>query len=388
MQSSTVENVAAPRPRKSIAGRLVLVAILLAFVVVLGLRIKSAMSKQSQLAEERTQTAAQAAQAASEKARGPVQTVHGAARRFRPEVPVEGTLMPAREADLGFKLPGRLQSIRVKVGDVVQKGEVLATLDSTEAMAQLQAAQAQVKAAEAQLGLADDGARRTTALVDTGAQAQAAGVQATSQRALAAAQLDAARAQLALAQAAAGNHTLVAPFAGHVTKVPSGPGAIVNPGVPLFHLQDLSTLRLVGTVSGADGTLARVGAPVKVQADGRAVEAKLTAVLASVDPVTRRLPVEAAVPNDRDQPLLAGTFVRAVIETQREIEVLALPGSTLRPGSQDEVMAVEAGHLVARPVAFTRTEKGELLVRAGLAASDAVLLAPTAEARTGDAVTP
>src|SRR5437588_153010 len=82
--------------------------------------------------------------------------------------------------------------------------------------AQVKAAQAQLRAAEAQLALADDGEKRTSALVTSGAQAPALGIQVSKQRELAAAQADAARAQVALAQAALSNHTLAAPFSGYV----------------------------------------------------------------------------------------------------------------------------------------------------------------------------
>ena len=123
----------------------------------------------------------------------------------------------------------------MRLGERVRTGQTLAMLDATEAEAQVEAAEAQVRAAEAQLALADDAAKRTTTLVGSGAASQQTGVQTGQQRSLAAAQLDSARAQLALAQATLKNQTLAAPFSGSVTKVPSGAGAIVNPGTILFH---------------------------------------------------------------------------------------------------------------------------------------------------------
>jgi RND family efflux transporter MFP subunit len=372
--------------RRSPLGRLVILAALAGLAVWSGLRIRAAMHTQAAVAVEREQAARKAGEG---PAPANVRTVEGEVRDWMPAVPIEGTLAPAHEADLGFKVPGRLASIRVRMGEYVRQGQTLATLEQTEVAAQVKAAEAQVKAAEAQLALTDDSERRTSALVSTGAQPLVAGVQVQKQRELASAQADAARAQLALAQASLANHALVAPFSGHVTRVPGGTGMIVSPGVPLFHLQDLSTLKLVGTASEADAPLVRVGAPARVEVDGREVKGRVVAVLASVDPVTRRLPVEAQIPNDVNHPILAGSFVRASIEGQQAIRVRALPSTALKPGAQGEVMVVEKGHMITRKIGYAPSPDGhEILVRSGLQAGDHIVDGPSPEARDGDPVAP
>ena len=384
----------APAKGFSFAG-LIAGALVLALVGWIGVSVKAATHKQAQLAAERQRTAAAAALKGTTSA--PVATVRGVPDSWLPSVPIDGTLAAVQESDLGFKAPGRLAAIRVHIGQHVDKGDVLATLDATEAQASLQAADAQVKVAEAQLALASDSERRTSSLVGSGAAAQASGVQVTQQRSLAAAQVEAAKAQRALAAASLANCTLVAPFSGTVTKVPAGPGGNVSPAVPLFHLQDTSRLKLVATVGEGDAPLVRAAAGVTVRAGGRTIHGKIVAVLGSVDAMTRRVPVEAQIENPLDrgdkasaagraEPLLAGIFVRGSAESGERVEVLRLPATALRPGSQDEVMVVMAGKLVARQVVFSMAADGSLLVRSGLQASDTVLAAPSAEAKAGDAV--
>jgi RND family efflux transporter MFP subunit len=380
------DRVGQPRQRSNRIGRLFLLALLAGLAVWIGLRVRTAMHTQKELAQERTEQARSAGEAGPQK----LKVVRPEPRRWLPTLAVEGTLQPVRESDLGFKVGGRLASIKVKMGDLVHQGKTLAVLDSAEAEAQKRAAEAMVKSAEAQLALTDDSNRRTSALVASGAQAEAMGIQTAKQRDLAATQAEGARAQLELAQAALASHVLAAPFSGYLTKVPTGPGAIVGPGAPLFHLQDVSTLKLTGTVSEADAPLAHVGAQVTVQLDGgRTVSGTVTAVLASVDPATRRLPVEAQVPNPRgpgQAAIIAGTFVRARIAGDAPIEVLALPQATLRPGSQGEVMVARGGKLEARAIAYVASADGMLLVRSGLRPDDQVVLAPSPEAKEGDPV--
>jgi RND family efflux transporter MFP subunit len=369
-----------------------LIVLLLALVGLGGwfaVRLQAALKTQKALAEERDEVAkAAAAQPtpATAQATKSSATVLPKAETWQPVVQFEGTLQPVREADLGFKVPGKLAQIRVHLGDHVSSGQTLATLDATEAQAQVDAAQAQVRASEAQLALADDSAKRTSTLVGSGAASQQTGVQTGQQRSLAAAQLDSARAQLAIAQAALKNQALVAPFSGSVTRVPSGAGAIVNPGTVLFHVQDTSTVKLSGAVGEADAPLVKAGAPLEVKLDGRTVQGRVVAVLSSVDAATRRVPLEAEIKNDAGQPLLGGSFVRAAVTGLKPVSVLRLPASALRPGSQNEVLVVEGTRAHLRHVVFARAADGALLVRGGLEPNERVLETPTAEAAEGDAV--
>jgi len=384
--------VTLPPRRRSNAALILLALALVGLGGWFAVRLRSALKTQKELAAERdavaksaaAQPAAGTAAATASGSAAAMKTILPRAETWQPEVQFEGTLQPVREADLGFKVAGRLAQIRVRLGDRVSAGQTLATLDATEAQAQVEAARAQVRAAEAQLALADDSARRTSTLVGSGAASQQTGVQTGQQRSLAAAQLDSARAQLAIAEAALKNQLLAAPFAGSVTKVPSGAGAIVNPGTVLFHVQDTSTVKLSGAIGEADAPLVRPGASLEVRLDGRTVQGRVVAVLTSVDPATRRVPLEAEIKNDAGQPLLGGSFVRAAVSGLKPVQVLRVPGSALRPGSQNELFVVENGRQRVRHVLYARAADGALLVRSGLEPNERVVAAPTAEAADGD----
>lgn len=373
-------------PKTSVMSKVVVVLVLVGMSVPVGLKIQSAKAKQAALEEDRNKTA----QEAAAKSSGPlaVKTVKGEAATWTPSVPFDGTLQPIQEAMLAFKATGPLSQLKVKVGDFVKKGDLLAALDATEAYAQSKAASAQIKAAQAQLALAKDNAERTEAMVKGGSAPAVQETQAKGQLDLVAAQLDGAQAQLALAGANVKNHTLSAPFAGFVTMAPNALGGLVAAGVPVFQLKDVGRLRLVGTVSELDAPLVKVGAQVtlKIETTGKTVAAKVTSVLPSVDSATRRIPVEAELENDAAEPILAGTFVRAQVAGGQPMAVVKLPGTALRPGSQDEVLVVEGGKLRVAKVVFTRAGDGSLLVRSGLTAKHTVLESPSPEAKEGDKV--
>ncbi len=377
------ESAPTARPVKApLVGVVVALVLVGGLVAWTGTRVASATKAQAAVAERRAADAERNAALAKQPER--VSVVSGRPDKWRARVQLDGTLAAEQSASIGFKVGGKIAALKVKVGDVVKAGTLLATLDATEAGAQTAAAAAQVRAAEAQLALAQDSERRTQALVQSGSFAEASGVQSTQQRALALAQLDAAKAQASLARVSLGNHTLTAPFAGTVTKVPDGIGEVVGSGSPLFELVNTKVLKLSTTVSEHDANLLAPGAPVELVVDSGRVVGRVSAVLGTVDSKTRRVPVEAAF--DNPGHLRAGAFVQAHVDGKAEIDVLRLPHDVLRPGSQDEVLLVREGKLEPRRIVFAVDKDGSLLVRRGLSPSDQLVAKPKPEAKAGDVV--
>jgi multidrug efflux pump subunit AcrA (membrane-fusion protein) len=74
-----------------------------------------------------------------------------------------GTVEPARRADLAFAASGTVTSVKVAVGDRVEKGDVLATLEDDSLQADLEAATADLESAQDDLDAAVDDPATTTA---------------------------------------------------------------------------------------------------------------------------------------------------------------------------------------------------------------------------------
>ncbi|HEY2518229.1 MAG TPA: efflux RND transporter periplasmic adaptor subunit [Polyangiaceae bacterium] len=344
----------------------------------IGVRVHEAKGKQAAIAAERATAQATATQKA------PARSVHPVALRWRPHVDLTGTLRPWREADIGFELSGRLVRLGVAEGDKVKVGTTLAVLDATRAAAEVSAAQAQARAAEASVAIAEDTERRTEALVKSGSIPEAQIAQSRSQLELAKAQLSAAQANAQVAQTGQGLHTLAAPFAALVTKAPTAAGSVVQPGSPLFRLEDLSRLRLSGALGEGEASLVRVGASVTVNYRDRQVTGKLITLVPSLDPATRRAPVEIEVPNDPKDPLLANGFVHATIQGDHEVAAFRVPPTARRPGSQDEVVKFVDGKAQVVHVPHVADGDGSWIVLEGVSASDVIVLNPPDDVRNGD----
>lgn len=74
-------------------------------------------------------------------------------------VSATGTVKAAEEVRLNFKSPGRLTELRVKVGDQVKAGQLLAILDSRDTQSALLSAEAGLKSAQATLDKIRAGAK-------------------------------------------------------------------------------------------------------------------------------------------------------------------------------------------------------------------------------------
>ena len=70
-----------------------------------------------------------------------------------------GTVAPARWADLGFEMGGRVVQVMVEEGDTVSEGQLLAQLDTTDLEEAVSQAEAALASAQAALARAQGGAR-------------------------------------------------------------------------------------------------------------------------------------------------------------------------------------------------------------------------------------
>ena len=164
----------------------------------------------------------------------------------RGSIDVEGGMLP-----LSIAVPGVVAEVRAHVGDTVRKGQVLATLDASDAHAALDIAQGKLQQAQAQAHMialrlkaaqqrAKTLAEAAAAGADAGQNAADAGNQASelaARQAAAAASVAVARGELEQARHVLQLHTLRAPVAALVTQVQVQPGESVSAqSGPLFTL--------------------------------------------------------------------------------------------------------------------------------------------------------
>lgn len=141
-----------------------------------------------------------------------------------------GSVEPQFSTDLAFRVLGRLIQRNVDIGDMVEKGQVVAMIDPAQLDLNLQSAQADMASAEAQYVNAQATEDRQARLLATRSISQAIYDNAKQTRDTAAAGLDKAKAALRKAEDERGFAKLQPDFAGVVSAVNAEVGQVVSAG--------------------------------------------------------------------------------------------------------------------------------------------------------------
>ena len=324
------------------------------------------------------------------------EVVRAARRDLGAEVKATGVVKPrvGAEVRVGSRVSGVLTRLHVRVGDTVERGQLLAEIDARELVARCREAEAALALAGANLDFAaSDLARKR--------QLHAGGLLAPSEldlagRAHAVAEQQAAQARAALDSASAqlGYARITAPIAGIVASVSTQEGETVAASfaAPTFvTLIDLSRLEVWAYVDETDiGRVApgqRASFTVDTYGDER-FPGEVTAVLPQAEVrdnvVNYVTVVRFAPPAERVlRPEMTAT-VRIELPARRG--ALALPLRALsRAGGRPYVLLPGAGGAAAEPVRrWVRTgERDETHVEIveGLREGERVLVAPPATRR-------
>ena len=209
-----------------------------------------------------------------------------------------GSLAAWQEAIVGAETNGlKITEVRVNVGDRVQRGDVLATLQSDTLRAELAQAQGSLAEATATAQETQVQAERARSLQQQGFYSSAQLSQALATEASAQARVQSARALVQLQQLRVAQTTVKAPDAGIISARQATVGSVVGAGTELFRLMRQGRLEWRAEVTAADIGRVQVGAPVQITAaSGQVLQGKVRMVAPSVDAQTRNALVYVDLP--------------------------------------------------------------------------------------------
>lgn len=248
-----------------------------------------------------------------------------------------GNIAAWQEAVVGSEVNGlRLAEVRVNVGDVVRRGQVLATFAPELLRADVAQSRAAVAEAEATLADAAANAQRARDLQASGAlSAQQINQLLTAER-TAQARLESVKALAQTQQLRLAQTRVLAPDHGVISARNATVGAVVAPGVELFRLIRQGRLEWRAEVAANELAQLKAGQAVRViTADGSAVAGKLRMVAPTVDAATRNgvVYVDLPQPGAQNAGLKAGMFARGEFDTGRRAALtLPQPAVLLRDG--------------------------------------------------------
>jgi len=281
-------------------------------------------------------------------------------------IDLSGTLISPDEAKVSAEAAGVVQSVSVRLGDEVARGQELVRLAPRELELALERAQSALRQTQAQLGMADEdsepladdriAAIRTAAanLDDARTQNQRA-EQLANRGLLAGAEVEATRTKLKVAEAAyesaietvrslkaslqdrraayqlaqkkLNDAVIRAPIAGAVSERLVQPGEFIKEDTPVITLVQMDPLKVSTAAQEKYAGVIKPDMPIQFSVESYpndTFRGRIVSVSPAVDQATRTFAVEAELPN-RDHRLKPGFFAKGVILTHVDASVLAAP---------------------------------------------------------------
>jgi len=263
-----------------------------------------------------------------------------------------GSIAAWQEASIGTEANGlRLAEVRVNVGDVVKRGQVLATFAPDTMQADVAQIRAAVAEAEATLAEASANAQRARSLQATGALSDAAINQYLTAERTAQARLEAQRASANMQQLRLKMTQVLAPDVGVISARSATVGAVLPAGQELFRMIRQGRLEWRAEVAANDLAMLKPGMPALVTAgNAPPIKGTLRMIAPTVDPQTRNGLVYVDLP--ASGVVRAGMFARGEFEvgngsglTLPQSAVLLRDGfsTVLRVGPDSKVALTKVG---------------------------------------------
>ncbi len=321
-----------------------------------------------------------------EAARG----ISGAAERFT------GIVRQRHRASLAFESAGRLDTLRVDVGDTVRQGQVLAALDPQSLQLRLEQARASLSSSQAQAAERKGNYLRQQRLHAAGSVAQSVVESAAVSYEQAQARQRRAISDLALAQREVERGQLVAPFSGRIVARLADRYAQLTAGRVLLELESSDDRQVVAAVPSAQAQGLKPG-DVAVAYTAAQPSTPLDLVLEGVSPRAENGLLQTCIFRLRSSPVALSTGLTVLVQLHSDApQRLSIPVSALLMGLtstnaqvfvyQPAATNVTLGSVTIRSVSIAGVSQGRALIDSGLTDGEPVVTAGVAFLSNGQAV--
>lgn len=315
-----------------------------------------------------------------------VAVIHPKTEAPQQDLELPSTLQAFTESPIYARTNGYLAKWYKDIGSKVNKGELLADIETPEVDQELLQAKAAYDQAAAQLQIAKTSAKRWEDLRKQDAVAQQETDERTNTYIQGGANLAAAAANVRRLQQLESFKHIYAPFSGVITKRLIDIGALINAGnggmnQELFDLARIDPIRVYVDVPEIYAPFIHRGVNGSIELAslaGQKFTGNVERTADSIDPTTRTLRTEIDVPNPKGQ-LFPGAFAQVHFAVNVTTQRLSVPVNALIFGSNGTTAAVVGNdnkvHL--QPVVIGRDYGSTLEVLGGLQANDSIILNPS-----------
>jgi len=284
---------------------------------------------------------------------------------FRHYVSVQGSLDAEENLMVTSKIPGMITSVRVKEGDFVQQGQVLAVLDDEVLRKSIE----EVKSGLDQVNVMFE---KQKSLWDQKIGTEMQYLTLKNQKESLEKKLVTLKSQLDQA-------FVLAPFSGVIDEVFVKQGSLASPGIPLMQLVNTTKLKAIAKVPDSYVSFVKQGDMVKLTFPdlNKTIDAKVTYVGRIVDPLSRTFKIEVEVPGGNPE-LRPNLLALVKINDKTNSSSIIIAENIVQPTEEGKIVFVTAddkGKKIARQKVVTTglSYDGQVEILSGLSSGDQLI---------------
>lgn len=287
------------------------------------------------------------------------------ATNFQHFVEANGRLEAENNVFVTPKMGGALTSVKVREGDYVKKGQVVATIDNSILRNSMQEVELQLETAKTLF-------EKQKSLWDQKIGTEVQFIQAK-------AQVEGLERRIATLKSQDAMNVVTSPIAGYVDEVRLKVGEMASPGLGILRVVNFSDLKVVANIPDTYAGTIKKGDVVKIRFPdlNKEITTTLRFVSQTVSPVTRTFTAEAKIPMV-DSQLKPNLNAIIEINDQSKGDAIVVPRNLIQRTDAGDIVYVavqEDGKSVARAKAVTTglSYDGNIEILTGLTAGDVII---------------
>jgi len=286
---------------------------------------------------------------------------------------VTGTIRSDRTSIISSRVMGVVTSLHVREGDTVKAGQLLLTLDDSDALQRVKAATMAMEAARRNMDLAEATWQRYRNLYEQKALSGQEMDQFEAQRYVAKSEYERAKAMAEEARTFLAFTRITSPVAGVVMKKQTDFGSMASPGMPLLIIEAVGNVYAEAAIDEGLIDKIQAGMPVEVviEAMGKHLQGTVREIVPDISPSSRTFIAKIKLP---DKELKSGLFVRVKIPLGKKMTILVPVSTIVHKGQLTGVYVVDdKGIVIYRLIKEGRTSDKGTEILSGLFPNERII---------------
>jgi RND family efflux transporter MFP subunit len=286
-----------------------------------------------------------------------------------------GTIQPEYRMTVSSRISANILEMRVRAGQLVQKNELLARLDSRDITSRSAQAKETLRRAQATRDLAASDFKRDKPLMDKAVIPRSEFDQTDMRLRTAEADVQHAREALQEADVSLSYAEIRSPATGVVIDKLADVGDLATPGKALLNMYERGRLWLEANVREQEASMLRIGESyaIRIAATGETMDGKLVEIVPSIDPTSRTVIARISLP--QTSGLFPGMFGRLSIPIRQTRKILVPENGIIRIGQLTLVDVIMGDQIKRRAIQTGGRVGDQVEILSGLAGGEKVVCA-------------